>query len=161
MCNVTHKLWVIEKDMMNHETTFHKMWNVTHFLLFIKRMWWDCLSQNHSLPVHRKHVVRLPFTKCAMSLTSCFIERMCHKMCNTIAAHFLLVIGKNVITDETAIHKMCNVAHFLLVIGKIWWGYLSQNANFVTHFLFVIRTDAALRLPFTGCTWMSLTCCWL
>jgi len=37
------------------EAAFHKMWNVTHSLL-----------------VTGKDVMRLPFTKCAMSLTSCW-----------------------------------------------------------------------------------------
>ena len=93
MCNVTHKLWVIGNDVMilpltthslpighrkrcdkaafdknvqchslplGHRrrydnTLFHKVWNVTHFLL-----------------VMEKDVIRLSFTKCAMSLTCCW-----------------------------------------------------------------------------------------
>src|SRR6266576_310353 len=71
MCNVTHLLLAIGKDVMNHETAlqchsllavghrkrcdgtaFHKMCNVTHLLLVIG-----------------KDMMRPPFTKCAMSLT--------------------------------------------------------------------------------------------
>ena len=138
MCNVTHCLLVMEKNGMRlpftkcamlptscwswekmwwvtfrkcefhslpvshrkrcDETAFHKIWNVTNFLLVIgkdvmklpftecampltscqtyEKMWWDCLSQNvqcHSLTVgHRKRYDELPFTKCAISLTSCW-----------------------------------------------------------------------------------------
>ena len=74
MCNVTHILLVIGKDVMilsfrnvqchSHsvghriacgETAIHKMCNVTHCLLVIG-----------------KDVMRLPFTKGAMSLTFCW-----------------------------------------------------------------------------------------
>ena len=74
MCNITHKLLVIGKDVMRlpftivqchslavggrkrcDETGFHKMYNVTHLLLVIGT-----------------DVMRLSFTKCAMSLTSCW-----------------------------------------------------------------------------------------
>ena len=72
MCNVTHRLLVIGKDVMRlsvtkcdlqpvgqrkrcDETAFHKMCNVTHKLLVIG-----------------KDVMRLPFTKYAMSLTRCW-----------------------------------------------------------------------------------------
>ena len=72
MSNVTHNLLVIQKRC--DETAFHKICNDTHSLLVMGK---DVLSQDvqyHSLPVgHRKDVMRLrlPFTKCAMSLTSC------------------------------------------------------------------------------------------
>ena len=74
MCNITHKLLVIVKDVMRlpftnvqchshavgdrkgcDETTFHKMCTVAHSLLVIG-----------------KDVMRLPFTKCAMLLTPCW-----------------------------------------------------------------------------------------
>ncbi len=79
----------------NHETAFYKMWNVTYILVV---MWWDCLSQ----------VVQ------------------CHS----------LAISHRKRGDETAFHKMWNVTHSLLVIGK-----------------------DGIRLPFTKCA-MSLTRCW-
>ena len=117
MFNVTYILWVIGKCVrrlhftkcvmlltgFNHrksnETAFHKMCNVTHFLLatgkdvmnyppFTKctrsltfcwwqeKMWWDCLSQNlecHSQAVsHRNRCNDTTFTQCAMSLTCCW-----------------------------------------------------------------------------------------
>ena len=51
MCNVTHILLVVDKDMMTHETAA----NVTHKLFVIG-----------------EHVMRLPFTKmCNLSLTAC------------------------------------------------------------------------------------------
>src|SRR6266576_3407727 len=96
MCNVTHLLLVIGHDVLRlaftkcpmslticwsqetqhfnkyamsrtscrcrkgcEETAFHKMCDVTHFLLIIG-----------------KGVMRLPFTKCAMSLTFCSYEKM-------------------------------------------------------------------------------------
>ena len=56
------------------------MCNVTHLLLVIGT-----------------DVLRMLFTKCVMSLTSCGHMKRC---------------------DETAFHKMCNITHSLLVIGK-------------------------------------------
>src|SRR6266550_381291 len=76
MYNVTHFLLVIGKDLMRlpftvqshslavghrkrcDETAFHTMCNLTHFLLVIGK---DVMR-----------VMRLPFTKCAISLTSCW-----------------------------------------------------------------------------------------
>ena len=76
MCNITHSLLVAGKHIMTwrlpfknvqchplpighrttcNETSFHKICNITHFLLVIG-----------------KDVVRLPFTKCPMSLTCCW-----------------------------------------------------------------------------------------
>src|SRR6266576_3252573 len=82
--------------------------------------------------------MRLPSTKCAISLTSCWErcdETAFHKMYNF--NHLLLIIGKDVMRltianvqchsqaighrkrcDETAFHKMCHVTDFLLAIGK-------------------------------------------
>jgi hypothetical protein len=70
--NVTHKLLVIGKDVMRLDFT-----NVqcTHKLLLIGKdvMRLPLNIQSHSLAVgHRKDVMRLTFTKCAMSpLTAC------------------------------------------------------------------------------------------
>ncbi len=52
MYNATHSLLVIGKEVLS---AFHKMCNVTHFLLVIGI-----------------DLIRLPFTKSAMSLTSCW-----------------------------------------------------------------------------------------
>ena len=54
MCNVTHSLLVIGKEVMRR-LPFTKMCNDTHMLLVIG-----------------KDVMGLPFTKCAMSLTCCW-----------------------------------------------------------------------------------------
>ena len=78
MCNVTHKLLVIGKDVLRlsftkvqyhllavghgkrcDEIAFHKMHNVTDKLMVIG-----------------KDVMRMSFTKCAMSLTSCWSQEM-------------------------------------------------------------------------------------
>ncbi len=57
--------------------------------------------QCHSQTVgHKKDVMRLPFTKCAMSLTPCWSQERCDE------------------SHETALHKTCNVTHLLLVIGN-------------------------------------------
>jgi len=117
---ITHRLLVTGKDVMklpftrcammsltdwrkrSDETTFHKMCNVTYWLLVIGNNVMRHHSQNmqcHPLAVgHRK---------------GCD-ETAIHKMCNV--THKLLVIGKD--CDETAVHKMCNVTYSLLVIGK-------------------------------------------
>ena len=56
-----------------------------------------CVTDSKLLEIGRE-VMRLPFTKYAMSLTNCGSW------------------GK--VTGETSFHKMCNVTHKLLVIGK-------------------------------------------
>ena len=139
MCNVTHKLLVIGKDVMRLSFTKCAMSLTTCWSY--EKMWWDCLSQNvqyHSLAGgHWKGCDETVF----------------HKMCNV--THKLLAIGKDVMRlpfttcashslavghrkrcDETALHKVCNVTHKLLVIGK-----------------------DVMRLPFTKMV-MSLTSCW-
>ena len=112
MYNVTHLLLVIGKKR-GDETSFHKMQNVTHSLFVIGN-----------------DMIRLPFTKCPMSLTSCWSEEKC---------------------DETAFHKMCNGTHSLFIIRihvmrlpfikcalsltfcwlykQIWWDCFSQNVQ--------------------------------
>ena len=81
-----------------HETTFHEMCNVSYKLLFTGEMWWDLtfhkmFNATHKLLVIEKDVIyiafhrmfdpthfllvirkemRLPFTNCAMSLTTCW-----------------------------------------------------------------------------------------
>ena len=76
------------------------MCNVTHILLVIG-----------------KNVLGLPFTILAMSLTFCWSykrsnETAFHKMCNV--AHRLLIIIERCYAEMA----FCNVTHFLLVIGK-------------------------------------------
>ena len=141
---------------------FPRICNITHFLLVI-----------------RIDVMRLPFIKCAMSLTNYWpLERMwwdyfsqsvqCHslpvshsqKRYDETAIHkickvtcFLLVIGK---CDETAFHKMCNVIYSLLVIGKNVMRLPLTNVQ--CHSLAVGHGKYVMRLPFTACA-MSLTPC--
>ena len=97
MCNVTHKLLVIGKDVMRLPFTNYKLCNATYLLLVIGK---DTMSlaqivQCHSLAVgqrkrcnetafhimcnvtHKllvigKDAMRLSFIKCAMSLTCCW-----------------------------------------------------------------------------------------
>ena len=124
------------------KTDFCKMCSVTHFLLVmgkdVIRLSWQNV-QCHSQPI--SHMMRLPFTKCILLLTSCWSyetmwsdclwpnghyhslavshrqqhdEIAFHTMCNV--THFLFVMWKR--CDDTAFHKMHNVAYFLLVTGK-------------------------------------------
>ena len=119
MCNlnVTHKLLVIRKKC--DEIAFHKMCNVTHFLFT------------------GKYVMRLPLTKCATSLTSCWsYEKMWWNCLSQNVQCHSLSVGHGKRCDETGFHKMCNVTHNLFVIGK-----------------------DVIRLPFTKCT-VSPTFCW-
>ena len=106
-----------------HKTAFHKLCNVTHMLLvigkdvirlpFIKgamsltfcwsweRMSWGYLLQKvqcHSHAVMGKDIMRLPFTQGTMSCS--------------------LAVGHKQRCHETAFHKMCDVTHRLLVIGR-------------------------------------------
>ena len=112
--------WSEENVLLNHETGFHKSCNIAHILLVIG-----------------KDVIRLAFTKCALSLTCCWHRKRwdeiaCNKMCNP--TNNLLVMGKDVMRqdmqchsqpvhhrkrfDETPFHKMCNVTDFLLVVKR-------------------------------------------
>ena len=71
-----------------------------------------------------------------------------------VQCHSLSPVGHRKGCDETAFHKMSNVAHILLVIGKTAFHKMCH----VTHSLLVIGEDV-MRLPFTICA-MSLTTCW-
>ena len=80
MCNVTHNLLVIGKDVMR--LPFTTMCYVTHSLLFT-----------------RKIAMKVPFTNMQCHLQTVGHSKRCdetafHKMCN--AAHKLLIIGKDV-----------------------------------------------------------------
>ena len=170
-------------------------------------MWWDCLSQNvqchslavgnmcwgypsqnvrfHLLPVsHSIGCVRLPFTKCPMSLTRCWSLKRCdetafHKMCNIchsqtvghrkrcwdclsqmcIITHKLLAIGRDVMT---AFHKISNVTHKLLVIGKHVKTAFHEMGN-VTYILSAIvreRCDEAALHEMCNVTY-SLLVIWM
>ena len=94
------------------------MCNVTHFLL-----------------VKGKDVMRLPFTKCAISLTNCWSwENMWSDCLSQNVQCDSQTVGHRKICNETAFYKMCNVTHILLVIG-----------------------EDVTRLPFTKCP-VALTC---
>jgi hypothetical protein len=138
ICNVTHKLLVIGKNVMRLP---HKMCAVTHRLLVIG-----------------KDVMRLPFTKPVMSLTSCWSsEKMwwdCFSPNVQYYSHKLLVIGKDGVSQNLYCHslpvgqrkknmmklpfdKICNVTHTLLVIGKVVMRLPSIKIP-ITHKLLVI-----------------------
>src|SRR6266550_933732 len=116
MCNVTHSLLVVGKDVMRLPFTKCAMSLTT------------CLSWETGLPSTKcamsltnccivgQYIMRLPFTKCAMSLTHCDMKRcdesaFC-KMCNV--TDLLLVIVGEERCDETPFHKMCSVTDMLL-----------------------------------------------
>jgi hypothetical protein len=139
MCNVTHFLLVIGKDVMGlpsqndvqchplpvgcrkrHDVnTFHKMYNVqvTYMLLVI-----------------RKDVMR--YATCPNSQVAVGYRKRC---------------------DKTAFHK-CDVTHLLLVIGKDLMKLPFTKCANVAHNLLVIENNV-MRLLFTKCA-MSLTACW-
>ena len=165
-------------------------------------MWGDCVSQNvhcHWLPVgHMKRcdktvfhnvtysllviedVMRPSYTKCAMSLTCCWLlEKMwwnClwenvqyhwlpvghRKRCDETELHKMWNVthklGHRERCDETVIHKMCNVTHSLLVIEEEVMRLCFTKCGLnVIHSLLVIGKDV-MRLCFTKCA-MSLTRC--
>ena len=115
MCNVTHKLLVIGRDVMRR---FHK--NV----------------QYHSLAVdHRKGCDETAFHKNVQSHAQPVDHSLCdetafHKLCN--GTHKLLVIGKDVMRQPFM--KMCNGTHNLLVIGNNVTTF-TKLSNHATHSL--------------------------
>ena len=159
MCNVTHTLFVIGKDVITL-----KMWNAKHWLLVIGKDVIRLLSQDvqwcHSLGYRSlKDVMGMPFIKHAMSLTGCCSQ-------------------ETMWSDHLS--QTCNVTHLLLVIEKMWWDCPSQNVQChslsvshrkwcaqsafhkmcnITDSLLVIG-NVVMRLSFTKCA-MSLTSCWL
>ena len=114
MCNVwTHILLVIMgKDVMS----LHKMCKVTHLLLVIGR-----------------DVMRMPFTKCPMSLTTCWLFRK--DVMRLPFTKYAMTLTRCWSWEKMSFHKMCNITHFLLVIGKMWWDSdcLSQNVQCHSH----------------------------
>ena len=126
-------------------TAFHKICSVTHFLLVMGKyvMWPDCLSENvqclsHLLLIIGTDMMRLPFTQ----YMQCHSLAIGHgKRCDEIAFHncetsFTCYWSKEMMWDETAFDKMCNVTCFLVIIGK-----------------------DVISLCITRCA-MSLACCW-
>ena len=115
------------------KTLFHKMFNLTHIMLkvILWRVWWDCLFQDvHCLllPIgHGKDGMRLHFTKCAMSLTSCWSwkERQWDCFSYIVQCHSHPVDNRKVRYGESAFHKLGT--HLLLVAGKdeMRWECLS------------------------------------
>ena len=64
-----HSLAIGHRKICN-ETAFYKMCNVTHILLVIgKHAFHRLCNVTHILLVMGENVMRLPFMKCAMSLT--------------------------------------------------------------------------------------------
>ena len=182
MCNVTHILLVIGKDVMRlllgnvqchslavghrewyDETAFHKVCNVTHLLLVIG-----------------KDVMRLPFTKCAMLLTCYWSSGMMwwDSLSQNVQYHSLAV-GHRKDLMRLPFRRCAMSLTSCWSLEKIWWDCCSQNVQchslavghrkrsdettfhkrcYVTHCLLVIGEDL-MRLPFTKCA-MSLTGCW-
>ena len=124
-------------------------------------------------------MMKLPFTKCAMSLTDCWSQKRCDEtaLYKNLQSHSL-AIGHRKRCDGTVFHKMCNIAHLLLVIGNTLMRLPFTNVQChslpvgyrkrcheptahkmcnVTHKLLVMG-KYVMRLPFTKCA-MSLTCC--
>ncbi len=142
MCNVTHSLLVIGKDVMRLPVT--KVFNVTHSLLVIGN-----------------DVIRLSFTKTHMQWSHHsqpvginMIRQHFRKMCNV--THSLLVIGKGV-TVRLPFIKMCNVTHKLLVVGKDVISLPFENVQ--CHLPPLDRGNSdMIWLPFKKCA-MSLTTC--
>ena len=175
MCNITHNLSVIGKDVMRLSFTKCAMMSLTS-CRSLEKMWRDCLSQNvqyHSLPVgHRKRcdetafhtmchvthlllvigtdVMRLPFTGCAMSLTNCWSwEKMWWDcLAQNVQCHSLAVIHSQK-CDETAFYK-CATCHSHAVSHRKRCDEtaLPKMCN-ATHLLLFIAKDM-MRLTFTN-----------
>src|SRR6266576_2066690 len=104
-------------------------------------------------------VMRLPFTKCALLLTSFWsLEKISQECLSQNVQCHSLAVGHRKRCDETAFHKRFNVTHLLLVIGLKRCDETSfhKMCN-ITHLLLVIW-KGVMRLPVTKCT-MSLTRC--
>ena len=93
ICNVTHKLLVIEKDLMrltfqmkcsdsqtsrighrigHDETAFHKMYNINSLSVANWKMCYEtACNVTYSLWVIGMCVIKLHFKQCAMSFTCC------------------------------------------------------------------------------------------
>src|SRR6266576_2249447 len=84
-------------------------------------------------------VMRLPFTKCALLLTSFWsLEKISQDCLSQNVQCHSLAVGHRKRCDETAFHKMCNVTHKLLVIGKDVMRLPSKMIFNVAHILSVI-----------------------
>ncbi len=134
--------WSYEK-ILDDETTFHHMCNVTYYFLLVTGrdvMRLQCLLHNmqcYSLPVGHRN-------KCD--------ETAFHKTC--YVTHLLLAIGNHVVglnvqchslavgqrnrCGKTAFHTMCNVTHSLLIVGKDLMRLPSTKISNVAHLLSVI-----------------------
>ncbi len=184
MCNVTHNLLVIRKDDIRLPLTTCAI-SLTACLSYAN-MWWDSLSQNvqchhslavvigkdvisltgfhqicnvtHNLLVIGKDVIRLPFTKCAMSLTFCWswIIDVMTQICNI--TYSLLVIAKDVMRI-CIFHKICNITDSLLVREKdVMRLPFSQNVQ--CHSLPVGHRKRCDWTSFHTSYAMPLTSCW-
>ena len=129
--------------------------HVTHFLLAIRKMSWECLSQNlqcHPQPVGQRKTYD----------EAVFHKLICH------VAHLLLVIGTDVMRPLLTTWAMsltpcwsgkdvirlpftkCAMTHKLWLLGKD----VMRSFGSVTHKLLVIGTDV-MRLHCTICTLTS------
>ena len=168
MCNVTHSLLVIGKDLMRlpftkcvmsftrchgkrcDETAFHKMYNVTHSLSVIGK---DVMNLCSSCAMFLtycwsyKNVMRLSFKNVQSHSLAVGHRKRCDETAfHNAQCHLLPAIGHRKRCAETAFHKMCNVTHKLLVMGKD----VMRLPSYATHLLLVIGKDIdVMGLPFT------------
>ncbi len=98
------------------ETAFHRMCNVTHRLL-----------------VRGKHVMRLPFTKYAMSLTRCWSWKdVMDCLSQNVQCHSLAV-GHRKRCYETGFHKMCTVLTFCFIGKDVMSSFSEIFAMLLTY----------------------------
>ena len=117
-CNVTHKLLVMWRGV--RRVPFKKC-PMSHSLLVIgKDVMRPPVGTKHAISLtscgHGKGCDDTDFHKCAISLTSYLSkEKVC--ISRNVPCHSLPVCHRKW-CDKTTFHKICNVTHFLLVIGK-------------------------------------------
>ncbi len=131
--NVQYHSQAISHRKQCHETGFHKMCDVTHWLLVIgkdmmRSSFTKCAISDSLAICHSKDAMRLPFTKCVISLTSC--EKMCQWWVSCLSqmfnvTHSLLVIGKAVISFTKCAMSLTSCWSQ----GKMGWDSLSQNVQ--------------------------------
>ena len=147
MCNVTHRLLVIGKYVMRglaqhvpchsqtvchrkscDETIFHKVCIECHSQAVCNEtVSHKVCNVTHKLFVVGKDVMRVPFTTCAILLTSCWSWETIwwyYPSPNVIVTHSLLIIWTDVMRFPST--KIFNVAYILSVMGKMYMEQLSD-----------------------------------
>ena len=150
---------------VNHEkrcngTPFHKMCNITHSLLVIRKDGWGCLSlenvQCHSQAVGHK---RCNICNCLAQNVQCHLLAVGHEKRYDVTVQFhSQAVGHKKRCDENheiSFHNMCSVTYLLWIdIDETTF----HNVCNVTYFLSIIGKDV-VRLPSITCA-ISLTSCW-